>query len=84
MAPNRHPRFTYNGDSLWVVLALDESWDSYVRFVADDGHPVIAEVRIIPTLVDSGRESAFDSAGTPGSTRRWKAPTGWRSPRPEG
>ena len=53
MAPNRHPRFTYNGDSLWVVLALDESWDSYVRFVADDGHPVIAEVRIIPMLVDS-------------------------------
>jgi len=42
---------------MWVVLPLDEHWDSYVRFVAKDGHPVIAELRILPTLMGRPKDA---------------------------
>lgn len=54
----RHPRThipagTGGGvDRLWVVLPLDEHWDSYVRLEAVEGQPVIAELRVLPTLMD--------------------------------
>jgi hypothetical protein len=51
MALERHPRFIRHRDGpVWVVLPLDNDWDSYVRFEAEDGHPVIAELRVLPRL----------------------------------
>jgi hypothetical protein len=55
MARERHPRFVRHRDGpVWVVLPLDDDWDSYVRFEADDGHPVIAELRVLPRLDTPG------------------------------
>ena len=76
MARKRHPpRFVTGRDHLWVVLPLDEHWDSYVRFVAEDGHPVVAELRVLPTLMDQPRDE-------------WLAPTledgAWIPPAPSG
>lgn len=48
MARERYPRYALDKDGMWVVLPLGESWDSYVRFVGQDGHPVVAELRVLP------------------------------------
>lgn len=48
MARERYPRYASHRDGMWVVLPLGEHWDSYVRFDAQAGHPVIAELRILP------------------------------------
>lgn len=69
---------------MYVVLPLDEHWDSYVRFTAEDGHPVITELRILPTLMDqplNGIIPTFD-----GGDWRPDAPDGgdWRPDAPEG
>ncbi len=31
-----------------MVLPLDDHWDSYIRLVAQGGHPVVAELRVLP------------------------------------
>lgn len=32
----------------WVALPLEEDWMVWCRFVSEDGHPVLAEIRIVP------------------------------------
>ena len=39
------------------MVPIDENWDAYVRFVAENGHPVIAELRVLPTLMDQPRDA---------------------------
>lgn len=72
MAPKRNrttrkrlgPGFVTSGKALWVMLQLDEDWISYIRFTAIDGRPVIAELRVLPTMSQVGTQ------GDP-----WLAPT---------
>jgi hypothetical protein len=52
MAPERHPNVIHHFQGhVWVALPLDEEWDAYVRLVPQDGHPVIAELRVLPVPV---------------------------------
>jgi hypothetical protein len=55
MELERHPRFVRHRDGpVWIVLPVDDDWDSYVRCEAEDGHPVIAELRVLPRLDTPG------------------------------
>jgi len=52
------PAFEHSRETgLWERIQLGE-WDAYVRFVAQDGHPVIAELRVLPRP-HSTREEAW-------------------------
>lgn len=31
-----------------MVMPLDDAWDSYAQLVSQDGHPVVAQLRILP------------------------------------
>lgn len=42
------------------MLPLDADWDSYVRFDAQSGHPVVAELRILPRTGTPGVLSHHD------------------------
>jgi hypothetical protein len=42
------------------MLPLDEQWDSYVRFVPQEGHPVVAELRVFPRTGTPGVLSHHD------------------------
>ena len=83
MEPSRNHRklhevaFVTSEGALWTISPLDEDWFSYVRFVAIDGRPVIAELRVLPTAAQ------FGEVGDP-----WMAPaldrTEWPEPPDEG
>lgn len=61
MARDRNsPRGLGNAGQHWVMLPLDEDWDSCVRFEPQDGHPVVAEVRVLPRADTPGVLSHHD------------------------
>jgi hypothetical protein len=60
MAQERHPRYAQEGESMWIALPLGEDWDSIVRFVSQGGHPVVAELRIVPRTDTPGVPAELD------------------------
>jgi len=60
MALDRHARYAQQGEAMWVVLPLGEDWDSYVRFASQEGHPVVAELRILPRTDTPGVPADLD------------------------
>jgi hypothetical protein len=48
---------------MWIMLPLDEDWDSYVRFESQAGHPVVAELRVLPRVDTRGVLSHHDEHG---------------------
>jgi hypothetical protein len=82
MARQWHPRFIQHRDGpMWVVLPLDKHWDSYVRFDAVEGHPVIAELRILPTLMERPHDVWIMPTLDPGDQ---PPQSDWLPPPPEG
>lgn len=76
------PAFKHSRETgLWEQVRLGE-WDAYVRFEAQDGHPVIAELRILPRP-HSTREEAWVEEWFKMPERLNPELVTWEGPRPK-
>lgn len=72
MEHERHIFIRNDDGAVWVRRPLGDAWVTYVRFEEQGGHPVVAELRVLPRVDTPGLRFSEDAA----AQRQWLDVTG--------